>query len=121
MKAESEATGVNTAYMVVIEESGTSYACRSKESLLEGMHRLGRRGIPLGCRGGGCGVCKVQIAEGQYHTGVMSRDHVSPQDEAQGRVLACRVFPCSDISLKVIGHLQRKFYPQHQTESSGGH
>ena len=31
------------------------------DHLLRGMERLGRRGIPVGCRGGGCGVCKVQV------------------------------------------------------------
>lgn len=121
MATEVETTIAAASYKVVIEESDTSYQCRPQESLLEGMRRLGRRGIPLGCRGGGCGVCKVLIAEGNYQKAVMSRAHVSEDDEAQGRVLACRVFPCSDISLKVIGRMQHKFQAQHQPESSGGH
>ena len=48
-------------YQVLIEDTGEHYACDERESVLHGMARLGRRGIPLGCRGGGCGICKVQI------------------------------------------------------------
>ena len=69
-------------HMVRIEEAGVSYACAPRESLLEGMHRLGLRGIPVGCRGGGCGVCKIEVLAGEFHTRAMSRDHVSDDDVA---------------------------------------
>ncbi|MGR6777999.1 hypothetical protein ACU6VG_19525 (plasmid) [Sphaerotilus sulfidivorans] len=49
----------------------------------------------------------MQIRDGRYASRVMSRDHVSEEDERCGRVLACRVRPCSDLSLSVIG-LMRK-------------
>ena len=88
-------------------EGTTAYDCREDESLLAGMHRLDRRGIPLGCRSGGCGVCKVQILDGQYRTAAMSRAHVSTADEAEACLLACRVFPGSDLRLRVLGKMQR--------------
>ena len=75
------------------------------ETLLVGMERLGKKGIPVGCRGGGCGVCKIEITEGSYQKRVMSREYVSVEDEAVDRVLACRVRPSSDIRLKVIGKM----------------
>lgn len=80
-------------YEVLIEDTGERYACSETESVLEGMVRLGRRGIPLGCRGGGCGVCKVQITAGEYRSRVMSRQHVSAAEQAADCVLACRVHP----------------------------
>lgn len=92
-------------YNVVIEETGESFRCSPQESLLVGMERLGKKGIPVGCRGGGCGVCKVQIIEGTYHTRVMSRAYVSAEDEAAGRVLACRVKPGSDVRIAVLGKM----------------
>ena len=46
-------------YNVVIDETGERFRCSPQESLLVGMERLGKKGIPVGCRGGGCGVCKV--------------------------------------------------------------
>jgi ferredoxin len=92
-------------YTVVIEETGESFRCSPQESLLAGMERLGKRGIPVGCCGGGCGVCKVEITAGSYVKRVMSRDYVSLEDEAADRVLACRVKPTSDIRLKVLGKM----------------
>ncbi len=95
------------AHTVSIEDKGVSYSCAPTESLLEGMQRLGRRGIPVGCRGGGCGVCKIEILGGEFQTRVMSSDHVDDDDRAHRRLLACRVYPSSDLSLKVIGKLQK--------------
>ena len=92
-------------FNVVIEETGESYRCSPQESLLVGMERLGKKGIPVGCRGGGCGVCKVEITAGSFNKKVMSREYVSVDDEASGRVLACRVMPTSDIRLRVIGKM----------------
>lgn len=95
-------------FEIRIEDSGETYRCRADESLLAGMERLGRRGIPVGCRGGGCGVCKVHIAQGDYRTRVMSRACVSADEEAAGTVLACRVCPDSDLSLSVLGAMKRR-------------
>lgn len=94
-------------HTIRIEETGEQYACTEEESLLAAMARLGRRGIPLGCRGGGCGVCKVEVLSGDFQTRAMSRAHVSDEDLAQRRLLACRVYPASDLSLKVLGKLQQ--------------
>jgi ferredoxin len=94
-------------FNVTIEDTGDIYRCSERETLLEGMERLGKRGIPVGCRGGGCGVCKVEIVSGTYRKKVMSREHVSVEDEAAGRILACRAWPESDIVLRVIGLMKK--------------
>lgn len=94
-------------FNVLIEETGETFRCSPNESLLVGMERLGKKGIPVGCRGGGCGVCKVEITSGDYVKRVMSRDYVSVEDEAVGRVLACRVKPASDITLRVLGKMAK--------------
>lgn len=92
-------------YNVVIDETGESFRCSPQESLLVGMERLGKKGIPVGCRGGGCGVCKVEILEGTYQKRVMSREYVSAEDEAADRVLACRIRPTSDLRIHVLGKM----------------
>lgn len=56
--------------------------------------------IAVGCRGGGCGVCRVRILDGTYTTKRMSRRHVSEADEHAGVVLACRTIPASDLTLR---------------------
>ncbi|MCF8167517.1 MAG: 2Fe-2S iron-sulfur cluster binding domain-containing protein [Rhodoferax sp.] len=94
-------------HTVTIENDGSSYRCYDSQSLLEGMESLGKKGIPVGCRGGGCGVCKVQVVSGSYTKRVMSRAHISEAEEAQGCVLACRVRPTSAIALQVIGPMKK--------------
>ncbi|MDR3505770.1 MAG: 2Fe-2S iron-sulfur cluster binding domain-containing protein [Acidocella sp.] len=94
--------------VVTITDTNENYRCRTDESLLTGMHRLGKRGIPVGCRGGGCSVCKVQVVAGTYEQmRPMSREYVSEEDLAQGRVLACCVRPLEEVSVAVIGKLHK--------------
>ena len=94
-------------YTITIEETGESYRCSDQETLLVGMEKLGKRGIPVGCRGGGCGVCKIEIVSGDYTKRRMSREYISEEDEAAGRVLACRVKPTGNVVLRVIGPMKK--------------
>ncbi len=94
-------------FNVLIENTGEHYACSDARSLLEGMVALDRKGIPLGCRNGGCGVCKVEILSGDFVACIMSRAHISETEERTGTVLACRVHPTSDIRLTVVGNLKK--------------
>jgi ferredoxin len=94
-------------FAVTIEDSGERVACAEQDNVLRAMEALGRKGIPVGCRGGGCGVCKVRVTGGAYHTRKMSRACVSEAEEADGVVLACKLFPDSDLSLKVVGKMAK--------------
>ncbi|XUT93140.1 2Fe-2S iron-sulfur cluster binding domain-containing protein [Ottowia caeni] len=94
-------------YTVTLNETGESYRCAGSRSVLEGMEALGKKGIPVGCRNGGCGVCKVQVLEGQYVRRVMSREHVSEAEEAEGYVLSCRIKPTSDLRIAVLGNMKK--------------
>lgn len=96
-----------TYHVIQIEDTGETYKCDERISLLEGMENLGKKGIPVGCRGGGCGVCKVEIVEGTYKKRVMSRDHISEEEEAQDIVLACRCRPTSPVKLRVLGKMKK--------------
>lgn len=94
-------------YTITIEDTGEQYRCPDSRSVLEGMECLGKKGIPVGCRGGGCGICLVQVESGSYRQAVMSRDYVSADDELNGRVLACRIWPTSDLSVRVLGAMKK--------------
>jgi len=41
------------AHEVHILDTGERYRCAPSQTLLAGMEALGRKGIPVGCRGGG--------------------------------------------------------------------
>ena len=94
-------------FTVTIEDTGETYRCSDRQSLLAGMESLGKKGIPVGCRGGGCGVCKITVTAGAYQKRKMSREHVTEEEEAQGTVLACRVMPAGDLRLKVVGMMKK--------------
>jgi len=95
------------SFVITIENTGESFRCQSHQHVLSAMSKMGKKGIPSGCHGGGCGVCKIQVNTGTYETKKMSRAHITADEEASGCVLACRVFPRSDLCLNVIGKLQK--------------
>ncbi|MAT91774.1 MAG: ferredoxin [Halioglobus sp.] len=94
-------------YRVAVVESGEAFLCAREEHLLQGMQsfRVGTpllQAIPVGCRGGGCGVCRIRVLSGDYETRKMSRKHIAAEDQARGIVLACRVSPRSDLHIQVL-------------------
>ena len=99
-------------FNIIIKDSDESFTCHGDENLLKGMARLGHKGIPVGCRNGGCGVCKIKVISGDYESGLMSRAHVSVDEENEGMALACRVFPKTDIELIVLGKMKQDLESQ---------
>lgn len=95
-------------YAIDITNTGERFPCAPTQNLLAGMEALARTGIPVGCRGGGCGVCKVHIEAGQVRTEKMSRAHLSVEEERQGFVLACRSYPTSDLVVRAVDRLARR-------------
>lgn len=97
-----------TAYTVRLQGSDSPFACRPGETALEAMERacglgramIGAKRIPVGCRRGGCGVCRVQVLAGSYRLLPQSRCHVSEQEEGDGYALACRLVPDGDLDLR---------------------
>lgn len=59
------------------------------------------RAVPVGCRGGGCGVCRVRVLDGSYDSLRMSVKHISAVDAADRVVLACRIIPTTDLVLEL--------------------
>ena len=97
-------------FAVHVAQTDETFPCAANESLLQGMVRLGRKGIPVGCVNGGCGVCKVRILAGDILAlGPISRAHVTLDEEGQGYTLACRVAPQTAVNLEVAGKLSKPF------------
>lgn len=92
---------------VIISSSGERFSCSAEQHLLQGMQtvRLGvpmLKAIPVGCRGGGCGICRIRVLAGKYEARKMSRKHIPLEHQANGVVLACRVYPQSDLEIEVL-------------------
>ena len=90
-------------FTITIEDTGEVVRCQAGEAVLKAVSRLPRHGIPVGCLGGGCGVCKIRVSSGPYRLGKMSRKQVTREEEAEGMALACRTFPLGDLRLRVLG------------------
>ena len=89
-------------YRCTVVDGGApvSFDVRDGGRLLHEMIAHRSTAIAVGCRGGGCGVCRVRILDGTYTTKRMSRRHVSQADEDAGIVLACRTLPASDLTVR---------------------
>jgi ferredoxin len=94
-------------YTVRITNTDEVISCVAPQNLLYAMEALGRKGIPVGCRGGGCGVCKLRVESGTVENDTMSRSCVSVVEERQGFVLACRSRPTSDLTVTAVDRLAR--------------
>lgn len=77
-----------------------TFVCNDGAHALEAIERSGTRPVPVGCRRGGCGVCRVRVVSGTFTTKVMSKAYCTADDIATGEVLACRIFPTSDLVIE---------------------
>ena len=90
-----------TKYKVQDKATGAFFNCSPNQSLLVAMERTNPGLIKVGCRGGGCGVCKIKVLKGEYIAKAMSRKQVSLEEQAQGYVLACRSYPRTNLVFEV--------------------
>jgi ferredoxin len=87
-------------YRIFVINRNENFHCRTENSLLAGMERQSKSVIRVGCRGGGCGVCKIRIVSGEYCVKRVSVKHVTPEQAKLGIVLSCQVFPMSDLVIE---------------------
>ena len=92
---------------VQIEPAGLRFECLPGETVLRAAERQLLQALPIGCRGGGCGVCRIRVLRGGVITGRMSRAHVSEADVANGVTLACRTIPQESLEIEILGRIER--------------
>jgi ferredoxin len=71
------------------------------ETILEGLYRHGYA-YRIGCRRGGCAICKVDLLDGEVAYNRPVADSVLTEEEkANGCCLTCRAVPTSDITIRL--------------------
>jgi ferredoxin len=90
-------------HTVTVEGTGDAFACSEDRNVLECMERAGLHAVDVGCRRGGCGVCRVQVVGGTFNALKMSRAHVTADDIEHGVVLSCRISATSDLVVHPLG------------------
>lgn len=86
-------------YQIRVHDEDVHFPASGAVNLLVAMERAREQAIYVGCRGGGCGKCRIRVLDGDYQSKRMSRAWVSEEDEAEGVVLACRIFARSDLTI----------------------
>ena len=92
-------------HQVTIDNTGEAFRCAEDVHVLAAMEQACCHGIPVGCRNGGCGACKVRVTAGSYETRKMNRAVLSAAEEADGCVLACKAYPRGDIAVHAMGRV----------------
>lgn len=87
-------------FQILVTNRQQTFTVTQGELLLHAMEKACQQAIKVGCRGGGCGLCKVKILQGRYQTKRMSKAHINAEEQASGFALACRVFPESDLVIE---------------------
>ncbi|MGB0664346.1 MAG: 2Fe-2S iron-sulfur cluster-binding protein [Pontibacterium sp.] len=92
----------NKKHTITVINRDTQYTCAEDTNLLVGMEKKAQSCVPVGCRCGGCGVCLVKVVSGDYEKKVMSKAHICEQKLSDDIVLACRIFPRSDMKVEAL-------------------
>ncbi len=87
-------------YRIEVRNRHSEFLAQPGKTLLVAMELAASQAIAVGCRGGGCGMCKIRVLAGEYDRKRMSCAHISEQEQAAGFALACRVLPRSDLVIE---------------------
>jgi len=86
---------------VTILPDGVHVVAREDETLLRALARAGLR-YRVGCKRGGCGICKVQLKLGEVRYERPIADSVLSDDErVEGICLSCRAVPITNIVIEL--------------------
>jgi len=89
------------AHRLILNPYGYEIEAREGETVLQAILRSGFR-VFYGCRGGGCGTCKMRLISGVVERGRCSRAVLSEEEEKQGYFLSCQAIPLSDVEIHLV-------------------
>ena len=96
---------------VTIHPTGEVIYLEPGETVLSGLYKAGFA-YTVGCRRGGCAICKVDCRSGQFRYDHPVADTVLTEDEhLDGTCLTCRAVPDTDITIELRGENARLVNP----------
>jgi ferredoxin len=87
-------------YTIGFGPLGDAVDCGADETVLSAILRSGAK-VLFGCRGGGCGVCKMRLVAGHVDHGRCSRAVLPEEEKAEGAFLSCQARPRSDLVIEL--------------------
>jgi CDP-4-dehydro-6-deoxyglucose reductase, E3 len=88
------------SYAVRLSPLGETIMCRPDETVLGAILRGGAK-IIFGCRGGGCGSCKMRVISGRVEHGRCSAAVLTEEEKEKGSFLSCQARPLSDLTVEL--------------------
>jgi ferredoxin len=87
--------------VVTILPDGLQVTAAAEETVLGALSRAGLR-YRVGCKRGGCGICKVQLVLGEVrYERRVAQSVLSDDERVEGICLSCRAVPITDIAIEL--------------------
>jgi CDP-4-dehydro-6-deoxyglucose reductase, E3 len=93
-------TGEAGLYTITLRPVGSTVACGPEETVLAAILRVGAS-VMFGCRGGGCGTCKMRLTSGQIEHGRCSAAVLLDEEKTRGWFLSCQARALSDLTIEL--------------------
>jgi ferredoxin len=87
-------------YTITLSPVGDAVACGPEESVLAAILRSGAS-VVFGCRGGGCGTCKMRLVSGQVEHGRCSAAVLLEEEKVYGWFLSCQARALTDLTVEL--------------------
>ena len=87
-------------YTITLSPIGDTVACRRGAPALSALSRSGAK-VAFGCRGGGCGTCKMRLISGRVEHGRCSAAVLLEEEKANGSFLSCQARALSDLTVEL--------------------
>ncbi|MFV0462002.1 MAG: 2Fe-2S iron-sulfur cluster-binding protein [Nostocoides sp.] len=85
--------------VVTIDPTGEQIWLEPEETILSGLYKAGYA-YTVGCRRGGCAICKVDCGTGEFSYHRPIADSVlSAEERHDGTCLSCRAVPTTDVTI----------------------
>ena len=86
---------------VTILPDGIRVVAEADETLLRALARAGLR-YRVGCKRGGCGICKLQLLEGEVrYERPVAESVLSDDERVEGICLSCRAVPLTNVVVEL--------------------
>ena len=87
-------------HTITLSPVGETLPCRPEETVLAAILGSGAS-VAFGCRGGGCGVCKMRATAGHVDHGRSSAAVLPDEERASGWFLSCQARARSDLTVEL--------------------
>jgi ferredoxin len=90
------------AFQVLVSNTGATFACAADQTVLKAAIGAGVD-YPYACATGNCANCISELRTGEISMLPYSDNALSEAQRAEGKILACRAQPLSDLEVIWLG------------------